>query len=180
MKKNSTPEALAARRQTFIDKAISVHRDKFDYSEVEYVDSGTDVVIICPIHGRTKQQPKNHLRSNGCGMCARDKVTASMVLPWDTVLNRFRDAHGDRYSYENAKYVGMFKPITITCKTHGDFNMLVVNHADGQGCVLCHREKTKASSKDRSSVRRQCERARHEGLNRPDFIHINSMWKPTR
>jgi hypothetical protein len=37
--------------ESFIIKAKEVHGDKYDYSKVEYVNSSTDVTIICPIHG---------------------------------------------------------------------------------------------------------------------------------
>ena len=41
-------------KSEFIDKAITIHGDKYDYSKVEYIDSKTYIVIICPVdsHGK--------------------------------------------------------------------------------------------------------------------------------
>ena len=48
--------------EIFIQKAKSVHGNKYDYSLVEYVNSATKIKIICPIHGIFEQTPNNHLR----------------------------------------------------------------------------------------------------------------------
>ena len=37
--------------EEFIKKAREVHGDKYDYSNVEYVDAKTNVCIICKQHG---------------------------------------------------------------------------------------------------------------------------------
>ena len=43
--------------QDFINDAKEVHMDKFDYSEVNYVNRITKVKIICPKHGEFFQRP---------------------------------------------------------------------------------------------------------------------------
>ena len=52
-------------QQDFINDAKEVHREKYDYSEVNYVNRITKVKIICPEHGEFFQRPREHLR----GMC---------------------------------------------------------------------------------------------------------------
>ena len=47
----------------------SVHGDKYDYSKVEYVNTNTKVIIICPIHGEFQQIPKTHKSGIGCQNC---------------------------------------------------------------------------------------------------------------
>jgi len=37
--------------EEFIKRAREVHGNKYDYSKVNYVDSKTKVIIICPVHG---------------------------------------------------------------------------------------------------------------------------------
>lgn len=56
-------------QEEFIQKARAVHGDKYDYSKVEYVNSSTKVIIICPIHGQFKQSPHDHLSGYGCPHC---------------------------------------------------------------------------------------------------------------
>lgn len=56
--------------ETFIDKAIKIHTNKYDYSLVEYFNSHTHVKIICPIHGEFLQRPVHHLKGCECPICA--------------------------------------------------------------------------------------------------------------
>jgi len=56
----------------FIQEAIMIHGDKYDYSLVEYINSYTKVKIICPTHGIFKQAPTNHIHienERGCPTC---------------------------------------------------------------------------------------------------------------
>ena len=45
--------------------------------------------------------------------------------------------HGDRYSYGNVNYINSHTPVSITCKTHGDFMQSPTNHLQGKGCPKC-------------------------------------------
>ncbi len=65
-----------ARRLTtdeFIKKAKAVHGDRYDYSQVDYVDARTKVTIICRDHGPFQQTPNKHLCKQGCGECGGTK-----------------------------------------------------------------------------------------------------------
>jgi len=53
----------------FSKKANIVHNNKYDYSEVEYVNNRTKVSIICPDHGEFTQIPVSHLSGIGCPKC---------------------------------------------------------------------------------------------------------------
>jgi hypothetical protein len=54
----------------FIEKAIKIHGDFYDYSEVNYINTRTKVCIICPIHGRFWQTPNSHLSGKAkCPIC---------------------------------------------------------------------------------------------------------------
>lgn len=53
----------------FIEKSKKVHGNKYDYSKVNYVDTYTEVEIICPKHGPFFQKPINHLQKHGCMKC---------------------------------------------------------------------------------------------------------------
>ena len=55
--------------EEFIKKVKQVHGDKYDYSNVEYINIKTKVLIICPDHGLFTQAPANHLQGQGCPIC---------------------------------------------------------------------------------------------------------------
>lgn len=60
-------------QEEFIARAKAVHGDKYDYSKVEYKNSSTKVVIICPKHGEFTNIPSNHIRGFGCPKCSNER-----------------------------------------------------------------------------------------------------------
>jgi len=57
----------------FIDKAIIVHGDKFNYSKVDFSPANKKICIICKKHGEFFQKPHSHLKGNGCPHCMASK-----------------------------------------------------------------------------------------------------------
>ncbi len=61
-------------KDKFVEKAIKVHGNKFNYNKVVYVNSYTRVIIICPKHGDFSQKPGDHIHSSaGCPICKESK-----------------------------------------------------------------------------------------------------------
>lgn len=63
-----TKNILTAR---FIERARTVHGERYDYSKFTYQSSSAKGVIICALHGAYQQSPANHLNGSGCPDCAR-------------------------------------------------------------------------------------------------------------
>ena len=58
--------------EEFIIRANSIHHHKYDYSQAEYINSSTEIKIICPEHGVFWQIPNNHIHKThprGCPQC---------------------------------------------------------------------------------------------------------------
>jgi hypothetical protein len=126
----NTRNILAAKE--FIDKAISIHKDKYDYSLVEYIRSDKKVILICKIHGQFLQTPAKHLNRNGCIKCSHDKSRKD-----DTILERFIQIHGEKYDYSKMIYFRRDRKVVITCKIHGNFFQTPNEHLQGHGCAKC-------------------------------------------
>ncbi len=116
----------------FIEKAIKIHGDKYDYSKVIYDDTNTKVCIICPIHGEFWQRPYSHLQGNGCPKCANKLTTEKFI---EKVKSKF----GDAYSFEKTIYVDSATKLVLTCKQHGDFTVLPSQLFNGRHCPKCRR-----------------------------------------
>ena len=61
----------------FIEDAISMHGNKYDYSKVKYINNSTKVCIICPTHGEFWQTPHNHTHAQnpqGCSKCCSSRM----------------------------------------------------------------------------------------------------------
>jgi len=123
-------------KKRFIEKSIKVHGGKYDYSRVEYVNSTTDVCIICPKHGEFLQKPQAHLRGQGCPICANSRRGRSR-LTFEEFVERARQIHGDKYTYSKDSYTNATTNTDIICKEHGVFQMLPSRHLSGQGCPKC-------------------------------------------
>lgn len=56
--------------EEFIEKVKEMHRYEYDYSKVNYINTSTNITIICFKHGEFQQTPENHLNGCGCPKCA--------------------------------------------------------------------------------------------------------------
>lgn len=56
----------------FVEAAVKVHGDKYDYSKVEYSGHLNKVTITCCKHGDFEQRPKDHNKGQGCRACYED------------------------------------------------------------------------------------------------------------
>ena len=64
--------------QKFIQKALLLHGNKYDYSKVNYIHSHSKVIIKCVKHGNFYQSPNSHLQGAGCRKCKEDNNRISI------------------------------------------------------------------------------------------------------
>jgi hypothetical protein len=123
----------------FLEKARTLHKNKYDYSKVIYTNLSEKVIIICPKHGDFLQSPNDHLRCGGCSKCKTDKLIARNTKSFDEFLREIKIVHKNKYDYSEAKieYVNRTQKITIICPKHGDFLQSPNCHLSGQGCPKC-------------------------------------------
>ena len=130
MKRRHPPSA-------FIEAANAIHGGAYNYSKVDYVHSQVKVPIVCKIHGEFLQSPQKHLAGQGCPLCKFEKSASKQRLTSEEFINRARSIHQDKYDYSRVKYKNNHTKVVITCRIHGDFEMLPSNHTHGQhpqGC----------------------------------------------
>ena len=61
--------------EEFVIKAKEIHKNKYDYSKVDYINMKSKITIICPIHGEFKQTPTHHITMKcGCPMCNKSHL----------------------------------------------------------------------------------------------------------
>lgn len=64
----------------FIEKAIIKFNNRYDYTNSEYSNSYTKILINCPDHGEFYQTPYRHLQSQtGCPNCSKAKSGVNYV-----------------------------------------------------------------------------------------------------
>lgn len=61
-------------KEDFVNKSNLIHKNKYDYSKVEYKNMRSFVKIICPIHGEFVQKANDHIHGHGCPRCYHSKL----------------------------------------------------------------------------------------------------------
>lgn len=123
--------------EEFIDRVQKIHGDKYDYSKVEYKNTHTPVVIICPEHGEFNMRPANHLKGQGCPKCGNILKGSYQKSNTEEFIRKSKLVHGDKYDYSKVDYVNNRVKVIITCPEHGDFIQKPLDHLHGSGCPEC-------------------------------------------
>ena len=119
--------------EEFIQKSILVHKNKYDYSKVNYINTNIKVIIICKKHGEFKQSPDCHTgQKQGCPMCS-----GNVKLTTEEFIQKAILVHGDKYDYSKVNYINTHTKITIICRKHGEFEQIPKNHCNNHGCPEC-------------------------------------------
>lgn len=61
---------------------------------------------------------------------------------FDRFIEKSKDKHDNKYTYENVVYKNSKEDVLITCKIHGDFLQKPKTHLEGSGCPSCGKDKT--------------------------------------
>ncbi len=122
---------------TFIEHAKKIHGNKYDYSEVCYINNHTKVCVKCPIHGEFYIRPLNHLHlKQGCPKCANIECLGN-----DMFIKRANEIHNNKYDYSKVEYVNSYTKVCIICPIHGEFWQSPNHHLSKRGCPICNESK---------------------------------------
>lgn len=125
-------------KERFLEKAISKHKDKFDYSLVKDFNNRYELIdIICKKHGEYKMTPETHLRTMGCEKCAKEVMSKTTRKTPEQNIEIIKKVWGDTFKYDKTKEADKDSKLTVTCKKHGDFSKTIDNLIKGQGCPKC-------------------------------------------
>lgn len=56
-------------KEEIITRFTKVHKNEYDYSKVDYINTKTNIEIICHKHGSFFQTPEAHFNGSGCKKC---------------------------------------------------------------------------------------------------------------
>lgn len=123
--------------EDFIEKSKKIHKNKYDYSHVTYMDNHTHVDIICPKHGIFKQTPMSHLIGNNCNKCSLEDLSLKNSMGLENFIIKATKIHNGKYDYSNVKYINSKNQINIICQKHGEYTQKPSEHLKGKGCRYC-------------------------------------------
>ena len=126
-----------------INSFRKIHGDRYDYSNVVYVNSNTKVEIICSEHGSFFQKPMHHVGGNGCSKCSnRNRISL------EERIEIFNKKHNYKYDYSKVLNYKYGEKIEVICPEHGSFFINPSYHRDGTGCPDCFKIKSFKSKKE--------------------------------
>jgi hypothetical protein len=156
---------------TFIQKANLIHKSKYNYSKSIYVDSKTNLVIICPIHNEFLQSSNRHIsQKSGCPKCScyGNRITQEQFIEQANKIHDFL------YDYSLVNYKHRRKSIKIVCKEHGSFFQMPDNHLNGSICPKCQEIKQRMTRDEFIS------KANEIHLFKYDYSEINYVNRITK
>jgi len=122
--------------EEIIEKFNTIHKYKYDYSKVKYINRNTKVEIICPVHGSFFQTPGNHLSRQNCPKCSKPEKVKKNKYTNQTIIEKFNSVH-NKYNYSKVDYTNLATPVEIICPIHGSFFQRPDVHQRGFGCPEC-------------------------------------------
>jgi hypothetical protein len=127
------------KQEQFVEKSIKTHGDKYDYSNVKYVNSSTNVSILCKKHNyEFKQNPDNHIRGANCPKCALEERSNKRKMPIEDFLIKANIKHSNKFDYSKVSYKNSQTTIIIICPVHGEFAQIPYSHLNTKfGCNKC-------------------------------------------
>ena len=148
------PQCKPMLKSQFIQEANIKHNNIYDYSKTEYINSYTNIEIICLIHGSFWQTPAHHKnRGQGCPKCKGTKNKLRCTKTLETFIKESKIKHNNLYKYNKTIYKNSHTKVIITCSLHGDSNQTPSSHLSGNGCKFCALDNNGWTTKDRFSRR---------------------------
>lgn len=127
----------------FITKAKKIHKNKYDYSKVNYINDKTKVEIICKKCNRTFWQVvRIHLKGCGCPYCKKLVQSNRQTLTQIQFIEKAKKMHGNNYDYTKSIYINNATKLKIFCNTCKQyFFQRADSHLKGCGCPRCRKSK---------------------------------------
>ena len=128
----------------WVEKAKTIHNDRYNYSKTTYINSKTKIIIICSIHGEFFQTPSDHLSRKGCKYCAgqgfHPNESLSIMNPkiaseWDYEKNKESGLNPDLLGRTH-KYKFWWK--CNNGKDHSYKATVQYRIKRNSGCAICH------------------------------------------
>jgi hypothetical protein len=108
-----------------------LHKDKYDYSLVNYTSPTNTIKIICKEHGEFEQTYNTHKKGHGCPKCV------GRYKSIEEFKNQSSLIHKKKYDYSLVNYENSIQKVDIICPIHGIFSQNPSNHLRGGGCPKC-------------------------------------------
>jgi len=148
----------------FIEKANIVHKNKYDYSLVNYISKSINVKIICKIHGIFEQTPDHHLCGCNCQKCSILIKKSNTKKTSKSFSEECSIKFNNKYDYSKFIYKCANKKSIICCPIHGEFTQTPSTHLKSKyGCPFC----------SKLIVHEKLKNTKYEFIEKANILHNN-------
>lgn len=129
-------------KNTLILQFKEKHNNKYDYSQINYINDRTKIEINCPTHGRFWMQPNSHKKGQGCPSCGREKINKSIkdrMLSNKEFINKLEENFGKNcFDFSELTYNGAHTSIKLKCNKCNQINQKTPITFYQIGCNFCN------------------------------------------
>lgn len=128
--------------QDFIKKSNSIHSNKYDYTETDFISTRDKLKIKCPQHGEFEQRASAHLNGQGCKTCRNEFIRKRFIFTKDEFINNLSNWKKDNLDFSEFIYVTDKTKGIVRCKIHDSKFDITPNNLkkSKRGCPECARE----------------------------------------
>ena len=122
------------------EKILEKYGGNIEYISKEYQGIDSIAEFFCKKHNVVfKKKVFDALHKNACQLCGVEKRRVAKLNTRDEVIKRFKQTHGDKYSYSliDEGLMNLREKVPIQCNKHGIFLQSPNNHIKGEGCPKC-------------------------------------------
>jgi len=162
--------------EQFVQEATAKHGGAYDYSQTEYVNSHTNVKILCPLHGLFNQSPTSHLTKSGCPDCSKLKrLEADRQKSVDSIQKRLLEKTSGGVQMVEETFIKINAEAAFVCEKHGKFTR-VVNTAlyNPNTCLECFKESDSSNIREQLDVELNLNKKLKDGITYEPFKYVGS------
>ena len=156
-------------KEEFINKSNEIHNFKFDYSLIhDFKRLDEHLTIICPKHGKYKQNGHSHMRGSDCEKCSYEKRGVDYSISKEEMLSRFKE-FDNNLVYDLSNYKNTNSIISYFCEIHGSIKQKAQKHLRGKQCSKC----SKRGSWNIGNTEKFIQKAKEVHKDRYDYSLVN-------
>lgn len=123
----------------FIKQMFELYGDNYDVSGMNYINTKTDIEVVCKKHGKFEKKPCELLEGKACDKCSKRANTKSTNK--DIFIEEARKVYGDKDDYTKTDIISARDTIQVTCTKHNlTFDKSISTYLLGWGCPKCSAE----------------------------------------
>jgi hypothetical protein len=133
-------EKITKDSKWFIEQAILIHGDRYDYSKSQYTHSHKSISIICQIHGKFEQVACYHLQGSGCKLCQYDakRLNYTKFKSDKDIMDILKSKSCGKITLVSASKLNFNSEIELCCTDHGLFKSTIKSISNNKFiCIDC-------------------------------------------